>query len=287
MKRREFIHAGAIGTVALNLNQCSPKETAVNSKKANSVINHSVCRWCYQDTPLEELAEKAKDIGIGSIELLNMEEWDVVLSKGLQCAISNGISIKITDGFNDPKLHSQFLDDYSKLIPAAAEKGIPNIICFSGNTRQLSAEEGLEYCAQGLSPIVKMAEKYDVNIVMELLNSKVDHKDYQCDNSEWGVALVEKLGSPNFKLLYDIYHMQIMEGDIISTITKNKDYIAHFHTGGVPGRNEIDETQEINYKAVMDAIKANNFKGFVAQEFIPTWDDPFKALSKAIDICSV
>jgi len=287
MKRREFIHAGALGTIALNVSGCSTSTAEVKQKVNNSAINHSVCRWCYNDTPLEELAEKAKDIGIRSIELLDIEEWNVVLSKGLQCAISNGISIKITDGFNDPSLHGQFFDDYSKLIPAAAEKGIPNIICFSGNTRQFTDEEGLENCARGLDPIVKLAEKHDVKIVMELLNSKVDHKDYQCDNSKWGVALVEKLGSSHFKLLYDIYHMQIMEGDIISTITKYKDYIAHFHTGGVPGRNEIDETQEINYKAVMDAIKANGFDGFVAQEFIPTWDNPFNALSKAIDICSV
>jgi len=285
MKRRDFIQTSAIATLAIPASGCNT--TKPISKSKNTTINHSVCRWCYNNTPLEELADQALDIGISSIELLNIDEWDVVLKRGLNCAISNGISITISDGFNDPSLHGQFLDDYKRLIPAAAEKGIPNIICFSGNKRNLSDEEGLEHCAQGLEPILKIAEKYNVNVIMELLNSKVDHIDYQCDHSEWGVALVEKLGSPNFKLLYDIYHMQIMEGDIISTITKYKDHIAHFHTGGVPGRNEIDETQEINYKAVMDAIKENGFKGYVAQEFIPTWKDPFKALSKAIDICSV
>lgn len=286
MKRREFIQAGAIGTVTLGTNKCKSKSKPETTSKKSS-INHSICRWCYQKTPLEQLVEEALDLEIGSIELLNMEEWDTVLSRGLNCAVSNGISITISDGFNDPKLHGQFLEDYKKLIPRAAEKGIPNIICFSGNRGDLSDEQGLENCAVGLEPIIKIAEQYDINIIMELLNSKVDHIDYQCDHTEWGVALVEKLGSPNFKLLYDIYHMQIMEGDIISTITKYKDHIAHFHTGGVPGRNEIDETQEINYKAVMDAIKANGFGGYVAQEFIPTWDNPFNALSKAIDICSV
>ncbi len=282
MKRRRFLQTTAMVPLVSSSMTCSSKQS-IDAMG----FSHSICRWCYSKTPLEQLAERAIDLGINSVELLNHDEWDIVKAKGLDCAVSNGISITITDGFNDPTKHEQFLKDYEVLIPLAAEKGIPNIICFSGNKRQLTAEEGLEYCAQGLDPIVKMAEKYGVNIIMELLNSKVDHIDYQCDNSDWGVALVEKLGSPNFKLLYDIYHMQIMEGDIISTITKNKDYIAHFHTGGVPGRNEIDETQEINYKAVMEAIQANGFKGYVAQEFIPTWDDPFEALSKAIDICKV
>lgn len=282
LNRRKFIQTSSLIPISAQLLGC---ETKTSLPKHN--FSHSVCRWCYNKYPLEQIAERAQSLGIQSVELLNHDEWDLVLNKNLSVAVSNGISITITDGFNDPNLHAQFLEDYKFLIPKAAEKGIPNIICFSGNKRNLSDAQGLENCAQGLEPIVKLAEKYGVNIIMELLNSKVDHQDYQCDNSKWGVALVEKLGSPNFKLLYDIYHMQIMEGDLISTIRKNKDYIAHFHTGGVPGRNEIDHTQEINYKAVMEAISEAEFNGFVAQEFIPTWEDPFAALSEAINICNI
>ncbi len=287
MQRRDFIKASAI-VPAISATSCvaSPSDGPINIG-VNTDYKHSICRWCYSNTRLEELCDKASDIGISSIELLNHDEWDTVLNRGLSCAVSNGINITITDGFNDVRLHEQFLEDYKTLIPLAAEKGIPNIICFSGSKRKLTSEQGLENCAVGLDPIVKMAEKYGVNIIMELLNSKVDHPDYQCDNSEWGTALVDKLGSPRFKLLYDIYHMQIMEGDIIATIRKNKNYIAHYHTGGVPGRNEIDETQELNYKTIVQAISDTDYKGFIAQEFIPTWEDPFKALSKAIDICSV
>jgi len=284
MYRREFLMTSAVAPVILNTT------CAIDNKKSNTVTSnfkHSICRWCYNDTPLETLVEKSIDMGIHSIELLSYDEWDTVLSKGLDCAVSNGKSITITDGFNDPSLHSQFLEDYKFLIPRAAERGIPNIICFSGNRRSLTDAQGLENCAAGLDPVVKLAEKYGITIIMELLNSKLDHVDYQCDNSAWGTALVDKIGSPNFRLLYDIYHMQIMEGDIIATIRKNKDYIAHYHTGGVPGRNEIDDTQELNYKTIMQAVRDTGYVGFVAQEFIPTWKNPFEALSVAIDICSV
>jgi len=250
-------------------------------------FKHSICRWCYNDTPLEELADKAKDLGINSIELLQVEEWKVVQKIGLNCAVGYANDLGLTKGFNDKQLHRQLLEDYKRVIPLAAENGIPNLICFSGNANGLSYENGLENCAIGLAPVLKIAEKYNVNIIMELLNSKIDHIDYQCDNTEWGVTLTDKIGSDRFKLLYDIYHMQVMEGDIISTISKYKEYIAHFHTGGVPGRNEIDETQELNYTAIMKTLKINGFDGFVAQEYIPTWDKPFEGLAKAIDICTV
>ena len=286
MQRREFIKATAIAPVLTSTSGISANLDFASNISIDHRYKHSVCRWCYSDIPLEQICDQALDIGISSIELLNHQEWDTVLNRGLSCAVSNGINITIADGFNDPSLHPQFLQDYKYLIPRVADKGIPNVICFSGNKRALSSEQGLENCAIGLEPIVKIAEKYNITIVMELLNSKVDHIDYQCDHTDWGVALVEKIGSSNFKLLYDIYHMQIMEGDIISTIQKNKDYIAHFHTGGVPGRNEIDETQELNYKAIVQAISSIDYNGYIAQEFIPTWDDPFKALAKAIDICT-
>jgi hydroxypyruvate isomerase len=251
------------------------------------LFQNSVCRWCYNFLPLEELCDMAKDCGIQSIELLNPSDWDIVLSRGLKVALSNGSPLGIPRGWNDPDLHAQLQSDLMELIPMAAEKGIPQIIVFSGNRNGLPDDQGIENCAVGLDPVVKMAESYNVRIIMELLNSKIDHHDYQCDYTPWGLKLVDKLGSTHFKLLYDIYHMQIMEGDVIRTITDHKDYIAHFHTAGVPGRHEIDQTQELNYPAIMNAIVKGGFTGFVAQEFIPTGSDPAKSLKDAIRICSV
>jgi len=289
-ERREILKFGFAASIApvIGCKGIVKEEVKIKStiQRENNIF-HSACRWCYNDIPLEELADKAKDIGLQSIELLDPEEWEIMLARGLNCAISNGSPLGITKGFNNPGLHKQLQEDLEPILIKAAEKGIPNVICFSGNTNGLSWEQGLENCAKGLEPLAKLAEKHQVNLVMELLNSKVDHADYQCDNSKWGTALVEKLGSPRFKLLYDIYHMQIMEGDVIATIRKNKDYIAHYHTGGVPGRNEIEENQELNYKAICEAIIGTGYKGFLGQEFIPTREDPFVSLRKAIDICDV
>lgn len=262
----------------------SEEEEPVSTK---GLINHSVCKWPYPNQSLEEMCEAAKEYGIKSVELLDPEQWGVTNKYGLTCAMSNGSSLHIPRGFNDTQYHEQLLKDYESLIPKAADAGLKNIICFSGNRNGISDEIGLENCAKGLLPVSKLAEKYDITICMELLNSKVDHADYQCDHTDWGVNLVEKLGSSNFKLLYDIYHMQIMEGDIIATIRKNHKYIGHYHTGGVPGRNEIDKTQELNYKAIMEAIVATGFKGHVAQEFIPKSERPLDSLRKAIEICDV
>ncbi len=229
----------------------------------------------------------AKECGIQSIELLNPDEWDTVLKRGLKVGLSNGSPLGIQKGWNHLKYHGQLQSDLLNLIPKAAEKGIPQIIVFSGNRDGISDEEGMEMCAKGLDPVVKLAEQYNIQLVMELLNSKLNHPDYQCDLTTWGVKLVDKIGSTHFKLLYDIYHMQIMEGDVINTLTTFKDYIGHFHTAGVPGRHEIDDTQELFYPAIMKAISATGFKGFVAQEFIPVSGDPVKSLKKAIEICSV
>lgn len=229
----------------------------------------------------------AKECGIQSVELLHPSEWDIVLDRGLKVALSNGSSLGITRGFNNPQFHGQLQGDIIDIIPKAARSGIPQIIVFSGNRAGLSDEAGLENCAKGLDPILKLAERYDVKIVMELLNSKIDHKDYMCDHTSWGVKLVDKIGSTHFKLLYDIYHMQIMEGDVIRTIREHKEYINHYHTAGVPGRHEIDHTQELNYPAIMQAISETGFNGYVAQEFIPASGDPMKSLKDSIRICSV
>jgi hydroxypyruvate isomerase len=249
-------------------------------------INHSVCRWCYGRIPLEELCKAAKAMGIKSVELLGPKEWPVVKQFGLTCAMASVPGAGIPKGFNRLEHHDKLVKIYEEIIPLAAQAGLTNVICFSGNREGLDDEQGAKNCAVGLKRIMKLAEQHKVNVVMELLNSKKDHKDYQCDRTHWGVEVCKMVGSERCKLLYDIYHMQIMEGDLIDTITKNIQYIAHFHTGGVPGRNEIDETQEINYKAVMRAIAGTGYSGFVGQEFIPK-RDPLTSLRQAIEICDV
>lgn len=250
-------------------------------------INHSVCQWCYDDIPLEKLCEAAREIGIKSIDLLRSDQWATAAQFGLTCAMAYASPIGLTKGFNDVSLHDTLLKDYAREIPKASEAGLKNVICFSGNANGLSSAQGLEHCARGLEPVLKIAAQHNIQVCMELLNSKVDHKDYQCDHTAWGVALCEKIGSPHFKLLYDIYHMQIMEGDVIATIQGNAKYIAHYHTGGVPGRHEIDHRQELFYPAIMRAIVATGFKGFVAQEFMPSDPDKIASLKAGITICDV
>ncbi|GAB5410622.1 MAG: TIM barrel protein [Balneolaceae bacterium] len=279
---------GIAGVSVAGALRLSTKEEKLEKKKKIQTFKHSVCRWPYGGKSLEELCEYAIEIGIESIELLNPPEIEMVQKYGLTCAMANQVPLNLTEGFNNPELHEQLQKGYFDLIPTIADLGITNIICFSGNRFEgLTEEQGIENCAIGLEPVVKKAAEHNIKIVMELLNSKVDHVGYQCDHTSWGVGLCEKMGLDNFKLLYDIYHMQIMEGDVIRTIRENFDYIAHYHTGGVPGRNEIDETQELNYKAIMEAISELGFEGFVAQEFIPKNDDVFASLKQGVEICTV
>jgi len=253
-------------------------------------INHSVCRWCYSDFTVEELAQAAVRIGISSVELLTPEEWPIVKEYGLTCAMPLGPVAegkdRLTDGFNDPENHPWLIRMFRDSIVEVAEAGFDKVICFSGNRRGMSDEDGLKFCHKGLSEIVGIAEESGVTICMELLNSKVDHKDYMCDRTAWGVELCKRLDSPNFRLLYDIYHMQIMEGDVIRTIRDNHQYIGHYHTGGNPGRNEIDDSQELNYPAIMRAIVETGYSGHVGQEFIPR-RTPLVSLREAIHICDV
>lgn len=261
-----------------------PQEAAVALLKGN--INHSVCRWCYGKIPLDELCQAAKSMGIKSIDLTGPDEWPTLKKYGLTSALPQGAGKGIVDGFNDPKFHDELVASYEAIFPKLKAAGMTTVICFSGNRRGMSDAVGLENCAVGLKRLMPSAEKHGITMVMELLNSKVNHKDYMCDHTAWGVELCKKVGSDKFKLLYDIYHMQIMEGDIIRTIQENHQYIAHYHTGGNPGRNEIDETQEIYYPAVMKAIVATGFKGYVAQEFIPK-RDPLTSLREAVNLCDV
>ena len=197
----------------------------------------------------------------------------------------DGFSIE--NGWNEPENWDHLRGIYTKALPEAADHGIPSMIVMSGNRRGMSDYDGMINCAKGLEPIVKLAEETGVVLQMELLNSKVNHPDYMCDHTAWGVALAEMINSDRFKLLYDIYHMQIMEGDVIATIRKYQDYIGHYHTGGVPGRNEINDGQELNYPAIIRAIQETGFNGYVAQEFIPTYEDKIRALAEGIEICTV
>jgi hydroxypyruvate isomerase len=253
-------------------------------------VHHSACRWCYQDIPFEELVINAKKIGLQSIELTGPDEWEILKKHDMTAAIGWGKypdGMNIPNFFNRPKNHDALVGFYEDIIPKAAKAGVKNIITFSGNRDGMSDEDGLINCKKGLQRVMKTAERYDVTISMELLNSKVNHKDYQADTTEWGAALCEMVGSDKFKLLYDIYHMQIMEGDVIATIKKYHPYISHYHTGGVPGRNEIDETQELNYAAIIRAIYNTGYKGFIGQEFIPARKDKMASLEQAVKICDI
>jgi hydroxypyruvate isomerase len=291
ISRRSALRKVTGGTVAFaaaaSLSQRLQAEDAAAGSKLKYRINHSVCKWCYGDIPLDEFCQAGKKIGLQSVELLKVEDFPTLKKHDLMCAMVLGVPGGIPDGLNRIENHDKIVEFFERTTPIVAEHGYPNIICFSGNRRGMSDEQGLENCAIGLKRIVPVAEKYKVNVCMELLNSKHDHKDYMCDHTPWGVELVKRVGSERFKLLYDIYHMQIMEGDMIATIRENHKYIAHYHTGGVPGRGEIDQTQEINYPAVIEAIIKTGFKGFVAQEFVPKRPDPIASLKQGVEICDV
>lgn len=277
MNRREALSLLGLTAAAATLGAEEPK------KKAK--FKQSLCRWCYGRIDLDRLAEEAARIGYRSIELLGPDEIRRVKKHGLTCAVMHCQS-GIVNGLNRVENHEKILKELREDIDFAAAEGIPNVLTMSGNRAGLDDEQGLKNCAAALKEIVGYAEEKKVTILMEGLNSKIDHKDYMYDKTAWGVRLCQAVGSPRFKLLYDIYHMQIMEGDIIRTIQTHIQYIGHFHTGGNPGRHEIDDSQELNYPAIMRAIAATGFDGFVAQEFIPT-RDPFASLAEAYRICNV
>lgn len=253
--------------------------------KRKGRLKQSVCRWCYGGMAMEDLCKNAAQMGILSVELLGEKEWEIAKKHGLTCAVANGPG-GIPDGWNTLANHDNLVKGAERLLPLVAAAKLPSMIVFSGNRRGMSDADGLVNCTKGLKRITKLAEDLKVTVVMELLNSKVDHKDYQCDRTAWGVELCKRVGSERFKLLYDIYHMQIMEGDVIRTIQDNITYLDHFHTGGNPGRNEIDATQELNYARIAQAIVDTGFKGYFAHEFIPK-RDPMTSLRQAVDMCDV
>ncbi len=287
-RRTAIKNLASISAISLlpSFSACAaPQKTASKSLKGN--INHSVCRWCFPKLSVDELCVEAKKIGIKAIDLAGPKDWPILKKHALDSSMCNGAEINLVDGFNDPQFHDTLVKNYTEMIPLVAKNGYKNLICFSGNKRDKTDEEGLKNCVTGLKKIIGLAEKHKVTLVMELLNSKRDHKDYQCDNTAWGVELCKQLGSENFKLLYDIYHMQVNEGNVIDTIRKNHAYFAHYHTAGVPGRNEIDNSQELYYPAIMQAIVDTGFKGYVAQEFIPKKENKLASLAEAIHICDV
>lgn len=277
--------AAIAGTTAL-----SSFENFAHQKKSDlkGNINHSVCQWTYSFLSLDELCKVVKDIGFNAIDLIAPKDWPTLQKYGIYSSMCyHGGNVSLTDGFNNKTFHDQLVKDYLDVFPLMVNAGYKDIICFSGSRNGMDDYVGLDNCVAGLQKILPAAEKAGITIHMELLNSKVDHKDYMCDKTKWGVELCKRLGSPNFKLLYDIYHMQIDEGDVIRTIRDYNQYIGHYHTGGVPGRHEIDESQELYYPAIMKAIIETGYKGYVAQEFIPAAQDRVASLKKAISICDV
>jgi hydroxypyruvate isomerase len=292
--RRSFLSTSAVTLAAASLHtRLAAADSAIGGKGR---IHHSVCKWCYPKIELKDLCIAGKEMGLTSIELLQPANFPTLKEHGLGCAMVSNPTVKGSDGkalggieraWNRKEHHDLLVQAYEPQINAVADAGFKNLICFSGNRAGLDDEAGLKNCAEGLKKIMQLAEKRGVVICMELLNSRVNHPDYQCDKSAWGVELVKQIGSANFKLLYDIYHMQIMEGDVIATIRKQHENFAHYHTGGVPGRHEIDETQELSYGPIMRAIAETGFKGHVAQEFIPARPDAIASLRQAVGICDV
>jgi len=279
--------AGAI--VSTNIVLASPPERA-NSAPAKGRLKQSVCRWPYNKVALPEFCRRAKQLGLVAIDLLQVDEWPVAQDAGL--AVSLGYPSRrgkfIETGFNDPANHALLIGELELALPLAARAKVPNIIAMFGNRHaQIGEAAAIANCIAGLSRIAPLADELGVTICVELLNSKVDHAGYQGDHTAFGVAVMQGVNSPRVKLLYDIYHMQIMEGDVIRTIRDNIQWIGHFHTGGVPGRHEINNTQELNYHAIAMAIADLDYHGYVAHEFEPTRADPFVSLVEAVTVCTV
>jgi hydroxypyruvate isomerase len=296
--RRKFLaRAAGIATLATAGAVAGPipalgaplTESSGNSAAAGR-LKQAVCRWPYARVSLPEFCRRTKRMGFAAIDLLFQDEWTAAVDAGL--IVSMGYASRrdkfIATGFNDPANHALLLGELEMALPRAAQARVANLIAMFGNcVSGINEPAAIANCVAGLAKIAPLAEKHGVTICVELLNSKVDHPGYQGDHSAFGVAVMRGVNSPRVKLLYDIYHMQIMEGDVIRTIRDNINWIGHFHTGGVPGRHEINDSQELNYHAIAGAIADLEFHGYVAHEFIPTRSDPFLSLAEALQICTV
>ena len=287
--RRTALKTMATGAAAVAATQALSNQAAAAAHKGGlkGNINHSVCKWCYKGIELDPFCKAVAAMGLKAVDLIAVKDFPTLQKHGLSCSLVTGVPGGIKDGLNREENHDTLIAWFEEVCPQISAAGYKQVICFSGNRDGMSDIQGLANCTKGLNQIVPIAEKHGVTVVMELLNSKVNHKDYMADLSSWGVALCDAVGSDSFKLLYDIYHMQIMEGDVIATIRKNHEYYSHYHTGGVPGRAEIDETQELYYPAIMEAILETGFDGYVAQEFIPKGPDPLASLKAAVHTCDV
>jgi len=284
ISRRTALKAGLAASALASLPGVLKGEAQVTARKNR--IRQSVCRWCYQKIAIDDLCTSAAQMGLLGIDLLQPAEYAVPQRYGLVCTMGYAGGGEIPEAMNRPEHHAAIEAAFRTNIPLAAKAGVPNVITFSGNRRGMADEEGARNTVAGLNRVKKIAEDNGVTICLELLNSKVNHHDYMADHTAWGARVMEEVNSPHVKLLYDIYHMQIMEGDLIATIHKNIEWIGHFHTGGVPGRHELDDTQEIQWSAVMRAIADSGYKGYVAHEFLPL-HDPMTSLRAAVDLCDV
>jgi len=286
--RRDVLRAAVAGGIGLAASGLMPANAAAPaSAPLKSNLKHSVARWTLRQYSIAELCRIVKDIGFAAIDLVGPEDWPTLKAHGVDSSMCNGAEISLEQGFAETQYHDELVERYTRHIDLVADAGYRNLICFSGNRNGMEPEQGLASSEAGLKRILGHAEKRGVRLVMELLNSKVDHPDYLCDHSAWGIKLCERLGSDNFGLLYDIYHMQIMEGDIIATIGKHHQYFVHYHTAGVPGRHEIGDEQELNYPAICRAIRGTGFEGYLAQEFTPAAPDPVASLREAVRLCDV
>ncbi len=287
LSRRNSLKKILMGTAAVGSLPLMDAKAQNYQTPLKGNVNHAVCHWPFNPMTIEELCIGIKKIGFNAIDLIGPNNWHILKANGVECSLCNGADMGIVKGWNDKQNHEQLIKGYTEVIPLVAKAGYKNLIAFSGNRNGMDDETGMRNSAEGLKKIMALAEKNNVTIIMELLNSRVDHPDYMCDKSAWGVELCKMVGSPNLKLLYDIYHMQIMEGDLIRTIKRDHQYIGHYHTAGNPGRNEIDETQEINYPAVVRAVLDTGYKGYFCQEFIPKAADKMASLEQAVRICDL
>jgi hydroxypyruvate isomerase len=286
VSRRDALKSA--GALAVGAAVAPTATSAQESAVKNARLKQSVCRWCYQRIPLEDFFKGVKAIGLTAVDLLQPEEWDVAAKYGLQT--STGYPGQgggtIPDALNNPALHDAIEAAFKGAFPKAKALKIPNLITFFGNRKGMPDEQAIDNCVAGLNRLKAMAEDHGVTVVVELLNSKVDHKDYQGDRTPFGVEVMKRVNSPRVKLLYDIYHMQIMEGDVIRTIRDNQQFIAHYHTGGNPGRHELDATQELQWATIAKAILDLGYTGYFAHEFVPT-RDPLTSLREAVTLCDV
>ncbi len=284
LPRRDLLRTLAATPVAASLGARLAAAEATPARPKGR-IRHSVCRSCFPGKSLDQLCLLAKEAGATSIDLMPPENWPTLAKHGLTCAMTKVHEPNYPETWVRPEEHDKLVGYFTDTIPKVANAGFPNLICLSGNARGLSKEQGLENCALGLKRIMALAERHRVNVCLELLNSKVNHKDYMADSTAWGVELVNRVGSERFKLLFDIYHMQIMEGDVIATIKRHHRHFAHYHVAGVPGRHEPDETQELNYAGIMGAIADTGYQGYVAFEYSPARPDHLGSLRRAMQIC--